>query len=102
MPVPYSFYAIFLYAVVAQWIEHLASDQGVAGSTPADRTITIVHAPIAQLVEQLPLKQTVVGSTPTGGTAVQNIKTKIFSWSLYFAENQLFGFCTAVPATVMF
>ena len=27
------------YAPVAQWIEHLASDQGVVGSTPAGRTI---------------------------------------------------------------
>ena len=27
------------YASVAQWIEHLASDQGVAGSTPAGCTI---------------------------------------------------------------
>ena len=41
MPIPYSFYAIFLYAVVAQWIEYLASNQGVAGSIPADRTIRL-------------------------------------------------------------
>ena len=27
-----------LYALVAQWTEHLASDQGVVGSTPAERT----------------------------------------------------------------
>lgn len=26
-------------ALVAQWIEHLASDQGVVGSTPAERTL---------------------------------------------------------------
>ena len=26
------------FALVAQWIEHLASDQGVAGSNPAERT----------------------------------------------------------------
>ncbi|MDQ5970560.1 MAG: hypothetical protein QG603_337 [Patescibacteria group bacterium] len=43
MPVPYSFYAIFLYAVVAQWIEYLASNQGVAGSIPADRTMTLMR-----------------------------------------------------------
>ncbi len=27
------------YAVIAQWIEHLASDQGVGGSSPSGRTI---------------------------------------------------------------
>lgn len=26
------------HALVAQWIEHLASDQGIAGSNPAERT----------------------------------------------------------------
>ena len=39
---------IFVYAPVAQWIEHLASDQGVVGSSPAGRTngekLTIVKA----------------------------------------------------------
>lgn len=28
-------------APVAQWIEYLASDQGVVGSTPAGRTIYV-------------------------------------------------------------
>ena len=46
-------------ASVAQWIEHLASDQGVAGSTPVRRA-----GPLAQLAEHLPLKETVTGSTP--------------------------------------
>lgn len=27
-----------VHALVAQWIEHLASDQGIAGSNPAERT----------------------------------------------------------------
>lgn len=30
-------------ALVAQWIEHLASDQGVVGSTPAERAESYKH-----------------------------------------------------------
>jgi hypothetical protein len=29
------------YALVAQWIEHLTTDQKVVGSTPAERTISL-------------------------------------------------------------
>jgi hypothetical protein len=32
------FLSVYINAPVAQWIEHLASDQGVAGSTPAGCT----------------------------------------------------------------
>ena len=28
-------------AFVAQWIEHLSSEQGIAGSTPAERALGI-------------------------------------------------------------
>ena len=31
----------YFQALVAQWIEHLTTDQKVVGSTPAERTIRI-------------------------------------------------------------
>ncbi len=68
--------------LVAQWIERLASDQEVVGSSPTGHALcrrpnisgsnpdegARIHPRIAQLVEQLPLKETVGGSNPSART----------------------------------
>ncbi len=66
-------------APVAQWIEYLASNQGVAGSSPAGRT---KRGLLAQLVEQLPLKQLVPGSSPGQPT----MKSASRKWGFFHDE----------------
>lgn len=86
--------AIIVSASVAQWIEHLASDQGVAGSTPVRRA-----GPLAQLVEHLPLKETVTGSTPVRLTS-NCLNFSVFGVSLCLVET-LLGFIHKIRGFVL-
>ena len=57
--------ASYIFAVVAQVVEHILGKDEVAGSSPASSS---KHALVAQLVEQLICNQQVVGSSPTGSS----------------------------------
>jgi len=61
-------------------VEQLTLNQLVLGSSPRSGTIDFIFATLAQLVEHPPCKRTVVGSIPTGGSiSFQEPQDSIYS-----------------------